>query len=78
MKKSPEELIEKLEKENKSLQLQVQVLQSKAEQLELQLQKALLQLYGSKSDKAKESDEPSTFDEPELTPDVTTRRIRAS
>jgi transposase len=75
--KSSEEEIAKLKEENKNLQntlaekdVEIQTLKFKAEQLELQLQKALLQLYGSKADKAKNNDEPSTFDEPELTPDT--------
>lgn len=79
---SSEAVITKLEEKIKALQTvlsekdsKIIELQFKTEQLELQLQKALIQLYGSKSDKAKEPDEPSTFDEPELTPDVSSEEL---
>ena len=82
--KSQEEVIAKLKEENKNLQnelteknseiqnkdTEIQTLKFKSEQLELQLQKTLLELYGSKADKAKKNEDPTAFDEPELPPDV--------
>jgi transposase len=80
--KSQAKEIAELIEENKNLQnilvekeTEIQTLKFKAEQLEHQLQKALMQLYGSKADKAKEPDEPSTFDEPELTPDTSAEEL---
>ena len=64
-----------LKEENKRLQNKVQELEFKTEQLELQLKKALLKLYGAKSDKAINNEEPPAFDEPELAPDTTAAEL---